>query len=202
MSSEFEKTNPAWDLRLWQQRTGEWFEYLISGWKPPEIPENDPSPPPEIAPEFWESAFWLIVIGLAIVIVWNLYPIVERYFTQVRPDRPKPPPPVPDLTQSEWLARARLAQSNGDYTQACRALYLAMVKQLQDKSILTPDPSLTNGDYRKLLKTRPQPHAYRTLINAHDESIYTDRPLTQDRYAECDRAYRDITRDLDQEVAQ
>ncbi len=193
MASQFEKSNPAWELRLWQQRTGEWFERLQANWQPstPDLPDQSVKPP-EILPQVWTAIFWLLVIALVIVIIWNLYPIVQRVLAKSRPDRPTSPPPIPDRSQTEWLQQARQAQNQGDYTQACRALYLAMIKKLQDQSRLTPDPSLTNGEYRAILNAQARPQAYRTLINAHDESIYTDRPLTQERYAECDRAYREI----------
>jgi Domain of unknown function (DUF4129) len=198
MASQFEKTNFAWDFRLWQQRTGEWFERIQANWQPsiPDTP-NSSVRPPEVLPQVWTTLFWLLVVALVTVILWNLYPIVDRYFATQRPQRPTPEPATPDRSQTEWIQQARQAQSQGDYTQACRALYLAMIKKLQDQSLLSTDPSLTNGEYRHLLKTRSRPQPYRTLINAHDESLYTDRKLSAERYAECDRAYREI----DQEVS-
>ncbi len=188
----FEKTNPAWDLRLWQQRSSEWFERILSSWQPSDSPDTpNPVRPPTIPAQLWTVIFWLLVLALVTTIVWNLYPIVHRALTKSQPERPLTSSPKPiDRTQNEWLQQAKKAQSQGDYTQACRALYLAMITKLQDQTLLSKDPSLTNGEYRHLLKTRSP--AYRTLINAHDESLYTDRPITQDRYAECDRAYRDI----------
>ena len=192
----FEKTNPAWDLRLWQQRSGEWFERILSSWQPSGSPDTPNSVrPPTIPAQLWTVIFWLLVLGLVTTIVWNFYPIVYRYLTKSQPERPIVTAPKPiDRTQNEWLQQAKKAQSQGDYTQACRALYLAMLAKLQAQALLSKDPSLTNGEYRRLLKTRSP--AYRTLINAHDESLYTNRPITQDRYAECDRAYRDIDQEM------
>ena len=192
-SSTFEKTNPAWDLRLWQQRSSEWFERILSSWQPSDSPDSITNPvrPPTIPAQLWTVIFWLLVLALVTTIVWNLYPIVYRYLTKSQLQGPLAPSPKPiDRTQNQWLQQAQEAQGQGDYTQACRALYFAMITKLQDQTLLSNDPSLTNGEYRHLLKTRSA--SYRTLINAHDESLYTDRPITQDRYAECDRAYRDI----------
>lgn len=188
----FEKTNPAWDLRLWQQRSGEWFERILSSWQPSDSPDtSNPVRPPTIPVQLWTVIFWLLALVLVTIIVWNLYPLVHRYLTQSQPDRPIAPSKESiDRTQNQWLQQAKKAQSQGDYTQACRALYFAMITRLQDQTLLSKDPSLTNGEYRHLLKTRSP--AYRTLINAHDESLYTGRPMTQERYAECDRAYRNI----------
>lgn len=196
-SFNFEKTNPAWDLRLWQQRSSEWFERILSSWQPIDSPDslNNPVRPPTIPAQLWTLIFWLLVLALVTTIVWNLYPIVHRYLTKSQPERPLASSPKPiHRTQNQWLQQAKKAQSQGDYTQACRALYFAMVTKLQDQTLLSKDPSLTNGEYRRLLKTRSA--SYRTLINAHDESLYTDRPITQDRYAECDRAYRDIDQEM------
>ena len=189
----FEKTNPAWNLRLWQQRSSEWFERILSSWQPSDSSDSPDNPvqPPTIPAQLWTVIFWLLVLALITIIVWNLYPIVQRILTKAQPQGPLAPSPnLIDRTQNQWLQQAKKAQSQGDYTQACRALYFAMITRLQDQTLLSKDPSLTNGEYRHLLKTRSS--AYRTLINAHDESLYTDRPITQDRYAECDRAYRDI----------
>ena len=197
MPSNFEKTNPAWDLRLWQQQTGEWIEKTLASWQPSDgLKAPQAIHPPEISTQVWTAIFWLLVVLLITLILWNLYPLVDRYLARSRPPIPTPAPPAIDRSQNEWLQHAKQAQSQGDYTQACRALYLAMVKKLQDQSLLSTDPSLTNGEYRAILKTRSRPQPYRTLINAHDESIYTDRPLTQDHYAECDRAYREIDQEM------
>ena len=195
-STNFEKTNPAWDLRLWQQRSGEWFDRILSGWQPTDSATNPtPVQPPTIPAQLWTVIFWLLVLALVTTIVWNLYPIVHRILTKSRTRQPTEISTQPiDHTQTEWFQQAKKAQSQGDYTQACRALYLAMIAKLQAQALIAKDPSLTNDEYRRLLKARSP--SYRTLINAHDESVYTDRPVTQDRYAECDRAYRDIDQEM------
>ncbi len=200
----FEKTNPAWEFRLWQQRTGEWIEGIISKWQPPTIDTPDPKTNPIALPVVnWELIFWLISIGLVAWIIWTLYPIVLQYWTRRSnfPRRTVSQPAIPVKTQSEWLQVAQDAQRRGDYTQACRALYFAMLKRLQDQKILSADPSLTNGDYRQqlnqTLKSRSKRQGYRTLIQAHDRISYNAEIYNSDQYAECDRAFRDIERDMD-----
>lgn len=196
-SQEFEKTNLPWEMRLWQQRTGEWWENLTSGWKVPELPENTPKP--DVAPQTWEGLFWLILIAIGGLITWKLYPVIARLIAEQSIARSTilEPAPEPVLKPDEWLQQARGAQAKGDYAQAARALYFAALTRLQDREILSTDRSLTNGEYRiqlqKKLRNTQSDRAYQTLSNTHEAIYYSNHEtISAERYEACDRAYREI----------
>jgi hypothetical protein len=197
MAQDFEKTNLPWDVKLWQQRTGEWFETLTSGWKGPELPENTPKP--DVAPQTWEGLFWLILIALGGLLVWKLYPPIARLIAEQTIPRPEvtEEPTVPVLTQNQWLQKARSAQEKGDYGKAARALYFAALTRLQEQELISTDRTLTNGEYRTQLRHKKpnskSDRAYQTLANTHEALYYSQNtPISAQRYEDCDRAYRDI----------
>jgi hypothetical protein len=197
MAQDFEKTNLPWDVKLWQQRTGEWFETLISAWKAPELPENTPKP--EVAPQTWEGLFWLILIALGALLAWKLYPPIARLIAEQTIPRPtvNEEPTAPVLTQNQWLQQARSAKEKGDYGKAARALYFAALTRLQEQELISTDRTLTNGEYRTQLRRKKanskSDRAYQTLANTHDALYYSQNtPISAQRYEDCDRAYRDI----------
>ncbi len=197
MAQDFEKTNLPWDVKLWQQRTGEWFEHLTSGWKAPDFPENTPKP--EVAPQTWEGLFWLILVALGGLLVWKLYPTIARLIAEQSIPRPSldPIPEAPVLSQNQWLQQARSAKDNGDYAKAARALYFAALARLQEREMISTDRSLTNGEYRAQLRRKKRDsksdRAYQTLANTHEALYYSqNETITAQRYEDCDRAYRDI----------
>lgn len=207
MAQDFEKTNLSWELKLGQQRIGEWFEQLTSGWNPPQLPENTPKP--EVPPETWETLYWLvIVIGISYTI-WKLYPLVTRLISQETTLPTKKPIATPNPTTAQWLQQAKQAKANGDYNTATRALYFAALTRLKDRELLANDDSMTNGEYKRQLRQRKKSQksdrAYQTLANAHEAIYYdtnynteannTNSQLVQqhlEQYEDCDRAYRDI----------
>jgi hypothetical protein len=201
MAQDFEKTSLPWSIKLWQQRTGEWFENLTSGWKGPDLPDD--APKPEIAPQTWEGLFWLILIVLGGLLAWKLYPLVARLIAEQSIPRPnfEAEAQVPVLSQTQWLQQARTAKEQGDYAKAARALYFAALARLQERELISTDRSLTNGEYRAQLKKKQSQNqqnqkrdrAYQTLANTHEALHYSQNtPISAQRYDDCDRAYRDI----------
>ena len=202
MAQDFEKTNLSWELKLGQQRIGEWFEQLTSGWNPPELPNNTPKP--EVPPQTWETLYWLVIATGISFIIWKLYPLITRLITQQITPRSQNPIVTPEPTTTQWLQQAKSAKANGDYTKATRALYFAALTRLKDRELLTNDDSMTNGEYRRQLhqrkKSQKSDRAYQTLANAHEAIYYNTDHKTEannsknlaEQYEDCDRAYRDI----------
>lgn len=200
MAQDFEKTNLSWELKLGQQRIGEWFEQLTSGWHLPELPNNTPKP--EVPPQTWETLYWLVIVTGISFTIWKLYPLITRLITQQIVPRSQKPIVTPEPTTTQWLDQARSAKANGDYTKATRALYFAALTRLKDRELLTNDDSMTNGEYRRQLhqrkKSQKSDRAYETLANAHEAIYYntetndTDSRSLVKQYEDCDRAYRDI----------
>lgn len=204
MAQDFEKTNLSWELKLGQQRIGEWFEQLTSGWNPPALPDNTPKP--EVPAQTWEALYWLtIFIGISFII-WKLYPLVTRLISQKTTPPTKKPIATPNPTTTQWLQQAKRAKANGDYSKATHALYFAALTRLKDRELLANDDSMTNGEYKNQLRQRKKSQksdrAYQTLANAHEAIYYntnystetndTDSQSLVQQYEDCDRAYRDI----------
>ena len=146
MAQDFEKTNLSWELKLGQQRIGEWFEQLTSGWNPPSLPNNTPKP--EVPPQTWETLYWLVIfIGISYT-VWKLYPLVTKLISQQTTPAQKKPIATPNPTTAQWLQQAKQAKANGNYSKATRALYFAALTRLKDHEFLANDDSMTNGEYR------------------------------------------------------
>ena len=198
MAQDFEKTNPSWELKLGQQRIGEWFEQLTSGWNPPQLPNNTPKP--EVPSQIWEAVFWLVIVLGISFIIWKLYPLATRLITQKTIPRPQTSIVSPVPTTTQWLQKANQAKAKGDYTKATRALYFAALTRLKDREFLAKDNSMTNGEYRTQLhqrkKSQKSDRAYQTLANAHEAIYYNTNDTAPEalaqQYEECDRAYRDI----------
>ncbi len=198
MAQDFEKTNPSWELKLGQQRIGEWFEQLTSGWNPPQLPKNTPKP--EVPSQTWETLYWLVIgIGISLII-WKLYPLAARLITQKTIPRSQRSIAAPEATTTQWLQKATQAKAKGDYSKATRALYFAALTRLKEREFLAKDDSMTNGEYRTQLhqrkKSQKSDRAYETLANAHEAIYYninnTTAKTQAQQYEECDRAYRDI----------
>jgi hypothetical protein len=208
MAQDFEKTNLSWELKLGQQRIGEWFEQLTSGWHLPELPNNTPKP--EVPPQTWETLYWLVIVTGISFTIWKLYPLITRLITQQIAPRSQKPIVTPEPTTTEWLDQAKSAKANGDYSKATRALYFAALTRLKDRELIANDDSMTNGEYRRQLhqrkKSQKSDRAYQTLANAHEAIYYNTTYNTEtndtdsqslvkqhlEQYEDCDRAYRDI----------
>lgn len=200
MAQDFEKTNLSWELKLAQQRIGEWFEQLTSGWNPPALPDNTPRP--DVPVQTWEALYWLVIVMGISFIIWKLYPLIARLINPKTILSAKKPIAPATPTTTQWLQQAKRAKANGDYRTATRALYFAALTRLKTSELLVNDDSMTNGEYRNQLRQRKtsqkSDRAYQTLATAH-ESIYynTDHNTEVDKklaeqYDDCDRAYQDI----------
>ncbi|MCY7408498.1 MAG: hypothetical protein LH631_14300 [Alkalinema sp. CAN_BIN05] len=206
MAQDFEKTNLSWELKLGQQRIGEWFEQLTSGWNPPQLPNNTPRP--EVPPQTWEALYWLTIVTGISFTLWKLYPLLTRLINKKTTPPTRRPIATPEPTTIQWLQQAKHAKANGDYTKATRALYFAALTRLKDREFLANDDSMTNGEYRTQLRQRKKSQksdrAYQTLANAHEAIYYNTDHNTEtnnsknlgeqylEQYEDCDRAYRDI----------
>lgn len=197
----FEKSNPAWQFQQFSQRIGEWIE---ARWNRIQASPSSGDWPkfPSVSQSLWEGLFWLIVVGAVAWVLWKLTPIVERYWMQQQGDRLPVAPSAPVRSKSEWLQLAQRYQQQQNYSQACRALYIAVLHHLNDRGLLSIDQSRTNGEYLRFIQTLPRPHPYQVLLNAHDQVYYGDRPASAETFNQCQRAYQEITATPDQASSQ
>ncbi|HSM80531.1 MAG TPA: DUF4129 domain-containing protein, partial [Nodosilinea sp.] len=89
-----------------------------------------------------------------------------------------------------WREAQRLAQQ-GDYTAACKALYMAGLARLNDSETVLYRPSRTDGEYLDCMAANPS-RPYELLIRTHERIVYGDAPATEETYQRCRRAYQEI----------
>jgi hypothetical protein len=190
-SGTFEKSSIDWWIQQRQQQFGEWFESLWSG-----LEGGNRGGDPWMLPDwFLQGFFWLVIIGLVGGAGWQLYkifaPYVYAYLHGGQARSPAPTPP-PNLTAAEWLHRSRLAQQQGNYREACRALYLSALCLLNDRNQIRQEVSRTDGEYLKLVLLLQQNQPYEVLIRTHERLCFSDEAISVDLFNRCWRAYQEI----------
>ena len=199
MSTEtFEKTNWGWEFSLFQQQTGEWLEYQFSRLQNtlPELPGGWSINPGVV--EFLKILFW-VILGLFVSWVgWRLWrefsPYIYSWLSGVgnfsvtgEKNRSRESSIAFLLNQGQEFSR------QGNYHQACRCLYLAMLQHLDEKAIALQQASRTDGEYLQLLKSAVrfiQP--YETLITTHEQLCFRNAEMSAENYQQCWQAYQEL----------
>jgi hypothetical protein len=190
----FEKTSFHWQIRQLQQQFGEWLQRLLMN------DSNTPNDNWQLPGWVIESLFWLIVAGLVGFLGWQLYRLLGPYLaaswrSRQRARSSQTVSTLETLPVAAWLQRSRHAQQQGDYREACRALYMAMLQRLNDQNLITQQPSRTDGEYATLLHTlstldRPQP--YHLLLRTHESLCFSEAAISAEICDRCWQAYREI----------
>ncbi|NJR12617.1 DUF4129 domain-containing protein [bacterium] len=139
---------------------------------------------------------WIIAIALGLWVLWQLYQLLSPYLggnflaqrgqVQARSNLEKP------VAVSEWLQRSRHYAQRGNYREACRTLYFAMIQKLDETGKLPNQLSRTDGEYLRTLQTFPNPTPYRELIGTHEQLCFGEVAPSKEVYDRCDRAYQEI----------
>lgn len=188
----FETTSWGWQLQQLQQRTSQWWELQLSRIPFPDAPQLQ-------IPQWGDGGtllVWSIAIALGLWLLWRLSPLLLPYLSgwqSWRKGRKKTPPSVSENRPSRvWLERSLQFQRQGNYGEACRCLYMAMLRQLSDRGIVPYQLSRTDGEYRCLIQQQSTFSAYQTLLNAHEELCFNNTEITAEDYERCKQAYRRI----------
>lgn len=189
---DFETSNLDWQLqKIWQQLS-EWVELQLSGFgNRLGIPDWVPTP--------WvvELTFWVIVSLLVVWMGWQLvyrfYPALRQWNVQVQRSLNQPSD-ARNLSKTiqDWLRQAQKWQQLGNYREACRALYMAMLQQLNDTQQIPHAASRTDGEYLTLVRQLPDARSYQTLIQVHEQLCFSDTPITSEIFQQCQQAFRQI----------
>ncbi|MDF5724834.1 MAG: DUF4129 domain-containing protein [Rhizonema sp. PD37] len=194
-TDSFEKTNWGWQFSQFQQQVGEWLEYQFSRFNSnlPSLPKWSINPWVE---KSLKLLFW-VLLGLFLAwVVWLLWRKFSPYLNlMLRNRRATPSVKIAEseLSIGLWIARSQELYRQGNYRDACRCLYLAMLQYLHEKSILSHKLSRTDREYLQLLQlsvTSMQP--YETLISTHEQICFTDTEIKRENYEQCQQAYREI----------
>ncbi|WP_310834277.1 DUF4129 domain-containing protein [Aetokthonos hydrillicola] len=195
----FEKTNLFWQFSLLEQQVGEWLEYQFSRLH---LDTPEWSLGRSIASwlnKLLNFLFW-ILLGLFLAwLVWRLWqklsPDFDSWLTRVRSYNGKSAKTAESgMSEKVWLARSQELYQKGNYREACRCVYFAMLHYLHAKAILPDKSSRTDGEYLQLLQlsgVSMQP--YETLITTHEQICFRDTEVHRENYEQCQQAYREIS---------
>ncbi len=192
MSGTFERNSIDWQIQLLQMRIVEWFDRLFPGSR------RNPDSNWSLPEWFFRSAFWIIAALLVGWIGWQLYLLLRPYIGPYwlarsgNSNQSKHPIAAASLTASEWWQRSRTLAQQGNYREACRALYLATLQKLDEQELIPAQFSRTDGEYWQLLQTLPNSRSYRILFQAHERLCFSNREISQQTFAACEQAYREI----------
>jgi Domain of unknown function (DUF4129) len=189
MSGSFEKNSPEWQLHLLQQRLGEWLERLFGATDRARLPNWS-------LPEWIMRLLFWVIAGLLIGwLSWQVYQLARPYFramtiTQTgQSDRRSAGSP---LTVAAWLQRSRTFAQQGNYREACRALYMAALQRLNDAEPIPHEPSRTDGEYLQIVQALPRSAPYQVLIRTHEQLCFDNADISVDAFDRCQQAYREI----------
>ncbi len=196
-ANNVETTNLAWQIQQFQHRAEEWIEFnsAIAFRK---VVESGVSLPNWL----YDFLVWVAWIILSLTLAWMgllLFRLVRSYiFSYSRQimglDNAAARSEVePVYSVDQWLKKARKFQLEGNYTEACRSLYMGTLQLLSDRSLIPQQYSRTDGEYRNLVTSLPQAQAYQVLLNTHEQLCFSDRLISSETFHTCQEAYGQIS---------
>lgn len=214
----FEKTSLGWQMQQFQQRIGEWLELnqqrfikWLEKLFQPQPNQRESSPPswlinlfnslppwlPDLLNLLFRAALWLVLTGLLSWLAVKLLRQLSPYFYSLRSRRRSlTGQPLSNsatgLTASGWLQRSRDFYRQGNYREACRTLYLAMLQKLHDAGIAPHQSSRTDGEYLQLVQQMPQYQSYKKILNTHEQLCFNNADISAELFEQCQQAYRNI----------
>ncbi|MBE9099580.1 DUF4129 domain-containing protein [Vacuolonema iberomarrocanum] len=193
--TEFRQTGPGWVFGRASRNLGEWLQLTLFG---NDQPLGDYLPDWQIPEWVYEVIFWAVAVLLISWASWQLYRLLAPYMAGLLGTRREfvsvgQVEDTPQTSVEEWVARSRRAQQAGDYREACRALYMAALQRLNDANLIRQQSSRTDGEYLSLLQSLPRSQAYALLVQTHEQLHFGDRPITAERYQQCQHAFQEIS---------
>lgn len=193
----FQKNSLDWQAQQVWWRVSEWIELHFPKFNPPNVPN---APPWEFPTWWFQAAFWVISALLVCWLGWQLYQWLSFYFNPNRSQSSKlayhrAESSARERTIAHWMREVQHFQRQGNYREACRALYMAMLQRLNDAKLAPHQASRTDGEYWNLVQLLPQSQAYQTLLRTHEHVCFGDAAISVDAFNRCQQAYGDIERE-------
>ena len=189
MSTAAEKTSLRWQLEQLQQQLGEWLEVRFRS--------DDRDWNFDFFPKWlWPLLVKLVWLALAGLVFWFgyrvIYPYLQQWLGQTKQTKSELVQPVQVFTVNELLAQSQQFQRAGDYTQASRWLYLAMLQRLNDANLIPHQDSRTDREYIQALSTVPIVNVGEILVSIHEQLHFGNRQIASADFDRCQQAYRQI----------
>jgi len=194
-TQNFEKTNVIWEFQQQRQRFNEWLELIFANNQTqfPKINWN-----PFFLDLLWlivRGTFWLIIGLLLIWLGWQIWQNWKKYYDSslnLENVIQSKTTDVNKLKATAWLERSRKFYRQGNYQEAVRCLYMAMIQKLNDRGIILDETSRTDGEYRQLIQNLPNREAYQILLNTHEQLCFANTPISLEIFERCQQAYQEI----------
>lgn len=139
--------------------------------------------------------FWAVVTVLVLWLLWQLYQRLRSYLNAaIAPITPATvvPQATPSLTVHQWFGRSQLLANQGNYREACRSLYLALLQHLDETRQIPQQSSRTDGEYRQLLQARPQAPLYQIVLDTHEQLCFSQTEVSADTFKRCQQASQEV----------
>ncbi len=189
MAIPFEKTSWRWQLTQFQQHLVEWLEVKLRS------PDRDSGLVfPAWLGEFFVRLTWLILLGLVIWFGYRIiYPYWQKWLVKNRQQQSVDRQTLEQTyTLAELLDRSRQFKLDGNYTEASRWLYLAMLQLLNDTKSIPHFPSRTDREYVQILRTVPNIQSGELLVSIHERFYFGNETVTAEDFDRCQQVYREI----------
>lgn len=194
-AQSFEKTNLGWEFQQQMRRFNEWIELILSR-NENQLPEVNWSP--DLLDLLWlvvRGIFWLLLGLLLIWLGWQIWQNWKKFYDYV----PRLENEIESkmtvenkLKVSTWIERSRKFYRQGNYQEAVRCLYMAMIQRLNDRGIILNESSRTDGEYEQLIQNLPNREAYQILLNTHEQLCFANSPVSLEIFERCQQAYQEI----------
>lgn len=193
-ANAFEKTNPLWQFQQLQQQIGEWVELRFAQARS-NLPEwSLPAWLRNLTVPAWlpKVLFWIILSVLVCWIAWQLWErwgySVKNLPRQLNSSKPQQSQSS-ERTAAEWQRRSQKFYQQGNYKEAYRCLYMALLQKLNDMGIAPHELSRTDGEYLKLTQGLPQEELYELLLKTHEQLCFANAEISVAIFNQCQQAY-------------
>jgi hypothetical protein len=139
---------------------------------------------------------WVFIVAFLVFMAWLLAKLL-RGFIGYRSERKAGKRTVFDFDEADadvivepdvWLQQAERFAQEGDFRRAFRAVFIAVILQLDRAGAIRFDRARTNGDYLRQLRGGDLPDALRLfgpLTVEFDQRWYGDHPTAEADYRRC-----------------
>ncbi len=184
----FQKTSLSWQMRHYWRQVSEWLEALLASSDTPTVDWQ-----PNLSPT-WLQILLLTLLGLCLwlglrTLLPRVVRMVQYYRSRLQSSQTLPSPSV---TAATWLKQAQAYQQRGNYREACRSVYLAMLQRLDETQRVPQSPSRTDGEYRTIVTRFQQPTPYITLLTIHERLCFSNATISNEEFQTCRQAYREL----------
>lgn len=203
--SNFEENNWAWQLQQWGQRFGEWWELQTQAVERnlPKFEYPDWLKNLGLPAWVYQLIFW-IVLGVVLTwLSWQLLQVGIPYLQKIARRSIIPtnsPTKLKQLKAQKWQERSRRFQAQGNYTEACRCLYFALLQYLDEKGVILQQDSRTDREYRQLVTPLPHNSLYQVLLNTHEELCFGLQTISPEKFTQCHQALETIIQSSSQSI--